>query len=68
MKVMVNGFACDGHSQCMAAAPEAFRLGTDGKAYALFTTVPLEQEPAVLEAQRRCPNNAVMVLNNPPSA
>jgi ferredoxin len=62
MKVMVNGFACDGHSQCVAVAPESFRLGTDGKAYALSTTVPENLEAAVLDAQRRCPNNAVMVL------
>lgn len=62
MKVMVNAFACDGHSQCVAFAPDSFRLGTDGKAYALFTTVPPEHEAAVLEAQRRCPNGAVMVL------
>ncbi len=62
MKVMVNGFACDGHSQCVAVAPESFRLGTDGKAYALFTTVPEDLESTVLDAQRRCPNNAVMVL------
>jgi ferredoxin len=68
MKVMVNGFACDGHSQCVAVAPDSFRLGTDGKAYAQFTSVPEDQESAVLDAQRRCPNNAVMVLIGDASA
>jgi ferredoxin len=62
MKVMVNGFACDGHTQCVAAAPEAFKLGTDGKAYALFIEVPEGQRTAVREAARRCPQRAVMVL------
>jgi ferredoxin len=65
MKVMVNAFACDGHTQCVALAPDAFDLGTDGKAYARFIAVPEDQRSAVLEASRRCPQGAVMVLEDP---
>jgi ferredoxin len=65
MKLMVNGFACDGHAQCTAAAPGAFRLGTDGKAYGVFIEVPADQQDAVRDAQRRCPQRAVLVLEEP---
>jgi ferredoxin len=61
---MVNGFACDGHAQCVAAAPDVFELGTDRKAYARFLRVPTEQEDAVRDAQRLCPQRAVMVLDD----
>jgi ferredoxin len=59
---MVNGFACDGHSQCVAVAPDVFALGTDRKAYSKFLRVPPEHEAAVRDAQRLCPQRAVMVL------
>ena len=62
MKVMVNGFACDGHAQCVGVAPDAFALGTDRKAYAKFLAVPPDQEDAVRQAQLLCPQQAVMVL------
>jgi ferredoxin len=62
MKVMVNGYSCDGHALCVGIAPQAFQLGTDGKAYALFITVPPEQEDAVRQARNACPQGAVMVI------
>jgi ferredoxin len=61
---MVNGFACDGHAQCVAAAPDAFDLGSDRKAYAKFLRVPPEHEAAVRDAQRLCPQRAVMVMED----
>jgi ferredoxin len=59
---MVNAFACDGHAQCVGAAPDVFELGTDRKAYARFLHVPTELEDAVRDAQRLCPQRAVLVL------
>jgi ferredoxin len=62
MKVMVNAFACDGHAQCVAVAPQMFKLGVDRKAYATATLVPADQQDAVREAKSLCPQRAVMVL------
>jgi ferredoxin len=64
MKVMVNGFACDGHMMCIAVAPDAFKSGTDGKAFAQFIDVPADQHDAVRAAAVRCPQRAVMVLES----
>jgi ferredoxin len=65
MKVMVNGFACDGHTQCVGRAPEMFRLGTDNKAYVVSNTVPPGLEQDVREAALFCPMRAIMVLEEP---
>jgi ferredoxin len=62
MKVMINGFACDGHAQCTAAAPDLFRLGTDNKAYVLNNSVAAEDEDDVRRAAASCPMNAVLLL------
>jgi ferredoxin len=62
---MVNGYSCDGHAQCVGTAPQAFQLGTDGKAFARFITVPPEQEEAVRRARNACPQRAVMVIEEP---
>jgi ferredoxin len=64
---MVNGFACDGHAQCIAVAPDAFAIGTDRKAYARFMTVPPEHHDAVRDAQRLCPQRAVLVMEDEPA-
>jgi ferredoxin len=65
MKVMVNGFACDGHHQCVAIAKDFFRIGSDNKAYAASTKAPTELESAIREAAVMCPMHAIMVLEEP---
>jgi ferredoxin len=65
MKVMINAFACDGHAQCVAVAPDVFQMGSDRKAYARSVNVPEDQRDAVREAKQRCPQRAVMILDKP---
>jgi ferredoxin len=64
VRVMVNQFECDGHGMCVAAAPDAFKQGSDRKGYALFVTVPPEQHDAVRRAADACPQRAVKVLES----
>jgi ferredoxin len=65
MKVMVNGFACDGHQQCVGLAPDSFSIGTDNKAYAVTNKVPPEHRDSVRDAAMLCPMRAIMVLEEP---
>jgi ferredoxin len=62
MKVRVDHKLCDGHAQCVLAAPEVFDLpaGAD-QAIVLDAEPPEDARPAVEEAAARCPVAAIAV-------
>jgi ferredoxin len=62
VKVSVNMDRCVGHGMCRMACPEVFALNDeDGKAIVLQSFVPAPFQPAVEQAERGCPEGAVII-------
>lgn len=62
MKVHVDAHHCQGHTQCWMAAPHSFELSEiDGTATPVSEVVPPDQEEAVREAKRSCPEQAISI-------
>ncbi len=65
MKVRIDDQRCVGHGMCLLAAPDIFNLSDeDGHAYVLSELVPEDRTEAVLQAQRGCPEQAVIIEEN----
>lgn len=61
MKIHVDMDVCDGHAQCVFAAPNIFQL--DGKGKVDYVAEPDESErERVIEAAEACPLLAITVL------
>jgi ferredoxin len=53
---------------CLLACPEVFQLSDeDGHAYVLNENVPPEFESSVALAVRSCPEQAIVVIGDPPA-
>jgi ferredoxin len=62
VKVRVDPERCQGHTLCAMNAPKVFELDEiDGHSSAVSEDVPADQEAAVLEAVRSCPEQAISV-------
>jgi ferredoxin len=62
MKVRIDGHRCVGHGMCYLAAPQVFQLSDeDGHAYVLAEDAPADLAEAVFQAERGCPEQAVIV-------
>lgn len=62
MKVKVDGTRCQGHTLCAMIAPKVFELDdVDGHASPVSEDVPADQEEAVREAVRSCPEQAISI-------
>ncbi len=62
MKVRVDGERCVGHGMCYLAAPSIFQLSDeDGHAHVVSQEVGDDLGDAVLQAQRSCPEQAIVV-------
>jgi ferredoxin len=62
MKVRIDPAKCVGHGMCRIAAPEIFDLDDeDGHGVVLVEDVPPGLEDAVEQAERGCPESAVIV-------
>ncbi|MEU1180362.1 ferredoxin [Streptomyces sp. NPDC005820] len=63
MKVRVDPERCQGHTLCFMRAPEVFELSEiDGHSTPVTDEVPEDQEGAVVEAVRSCPERAIGVF------
>lgn len=61
MKVAIIGERCVGHGMCLLACPELFELSDeDGHAFLRSENVPPALQEAVLQAQRGCPEQAIV--------
>jgi ferredoxin len=58
MRVVVDRDACEGHAQCVKAAPEVFRVDEDDYAEVIAQPGP-ELLEKVRDAVRRCPRAAL---------
>lgn len=63
MKVRVDPERCQGHTLCAMHAPKVFELSEiDGHSSPIAEEVPTDQEDAVVEAVRSCPERAIGVF------
>lgn len=66
MKVRVDQERCQGHTLCAMIAPKMFELDDiDGHSSAVSEDVPVDQETAVREAVRSCPEQAISISEDP---
>lgn len=61
MKVTVNRALCQGHAQCEDAAAEVFEVGDDALVRLRMENPPEELRPAVQDAVRWCPVEAIRI-------
>lgn len=65
MRVKVDEDRCQGHAMCTLACPELFLLNDDdGHAYVEAELVPAGFEESVRQAQRGCPEAAIIVIED----
>ncbi|MFD4509958.1 ferredoxin [Streptomyces sp. NPDC058457] len=63
VKVRVDPERCQGHTLCAMRAPKVFELSEiDGHSSPVNEDVPADQEDAVVEAVRSCPERAISVF------
>jgi len=64
MKVCVDLTKCVGQGMCVLYAPMVFRLSDeDGRAQVQSSTVETDQEDAVRQAARACPEQAITIID-----
>ncbi len=62
MRITVDYSLCEGHGQCLMAAPEVFDLADDAEQVALLDpNPPADQFDAVVRAAAMCPALALSV-------
>lgn len=62
MKVRIKTEVCVGHAMCIIACPQMFELSDeDGHASVRSESVPSDLEEHVLQAERSCPEGAIVV-------
>ena len=62
MRVKVDADRCQGHAMCTLACPDLFHLNDDdGHAFVVQEVVPEEFEDHVRQAQRGCPEDAIII-------
>jgi len=62
MKIRVDEERCQGHSRCMALAPEVFEVDDYGLSHVLITgELPAELEDKAKRAVANCPERAIMI-------
>ncbi|HKH07138.1 MAG TPA: ferredoxin [Acidimicrobiales bacterium] len=64
-KVVVDFDLCESNALCVVAAPEVFEVRDDDFLYILDETPPDAIRQKVEEAVRRCPKQAISVVDEP---
>lgn len=60
MRINVDFDNCDGHGQCVIAAPEVFDLNDDGDTVIVLIEDPDESlRPKIIAAAKQCPVAAI---------
>jgi ferredoxin len=59
MRVELQTEKCQGHGQCVMAAPEFFAFNDQGFAVLTSSDVPAELEEKAQAAELRCPERAI---------
>lgn len=61
MRVVVDYDLCESNALCMAAAPDVFEVRDDDDLYVLEDQPGNDLRPAIEEAVRRCPKQAIRI-------
>lgn len=61
IRITIDAMACDGHALCVAVAPDVFEMGDDERARVIDVPITDALRPAVFEAARVCPCQAIEV-------
>lgn len=65
MRIIADHKMCDGHGECVIAAPEIFDLDEDGETVVVLVEEPTpEQEAAVVAAVKLCPVAALRLVES----
>ena len=65
MRATVDPNRCDIAGICVKLCPEVFRFHEGSKkAYVTRVEIPKELEPKCLEAAKKCPNKAIIILQD----
>lgn len=64
MRIVLNKDLCQGHAQCQDVAPGIFRVDDDGLLTVLVESPPESDRALVEEAVRRCPADALRVIED----
>ncbi|MEE6176031.1 ferredoxin [Mycobacterium sp. 050134] len=64
MRITVDYDLCEGHGQCLLAAPDVFDIPDGAERVTVLNPEPPEAErEAVLRAAAMCPAQAIRILN-----
>jgi ferredoxin len=63
MKVAIDYDLCEGNTHCMKICPEMFEVRDDDRAHLLIEHPGEELRAKVEEAVRRCPRQAISIVN-----
>jgi ferredoxin len=63
VKITVDRDLCASHGQCEFAAPQVFSINDEGDLEVLDASPPESERPAVEQAVRRCPSNALSLAD-----
>ena len=64
MRIVVDYDLCESNGICMQVAPDIFEVRDDDFLYVLNETPGEDRRPAVMEAVRRCPKQAIKVVED----
>jgi ferredoxin len=64
MRIVVDRDLCSGHAQCEEVAPDIFKVDDDGLLVVLVESPDEGARPRVEEAERRCPAEALRVIDD----
>ena len=64
MRVQVDFDRCQSNAVCMDVAPEIFEVRDDNFLYILDETPPASLRPKLEEAVRRCPTQAISLVED----
>jgi len=63
MRVKIDYDLCEGNTVCVKVCPEVFEVRDDDRAYLLIERPGEELRAKVEAAVRRCPRQAISILN-----
>lgn len=64
MRVVVDFDLCESNAVCMNVAPDIFEVRDDDFLYVLQETPAEDRRPALEEAVRRCPKQAISIAED----
>ena len=64
MRVVVDFDLCESNAVCMNVAPDIFEVRDDDFLYVLQETPGEDRRPALEEAVRRCPKQAISIAED----